>query len=124
MCSWLEDLNRRHAEIVASRISADKMRQRDQVLSAENEKLKVLINHPDSNNFDLKDPQFQTSSVQWVPELVQSSDFAFWLHFSDIVFDTVGEYRICSKNNRIGKGHQEAFWSTEPSATDSSSRQN
>lgn len=42
MCSWLEDLNRRHAEIVASRISADKMRQRDQELSAENDKLKVV----------------------------------------------------------------------------------
>ncbi|XP_024388572.1 kinesin-like protein KIN-12F [Physcomitrium patens] len=39
--SWLEDLNRRHAEIVASRISADKMRQRDQELSAENDKLKL-----------------------------------------------------------------------------------
>lgn len=43
LCSWLEDLNRRHAEIVASRMSADKMRQRDQELSTENEALKVLV---------------------------------------------------------------------------------
>jgi hypothetical protein len=41
MSSWLEDLSRRHAEVVASRMSADKMRQQVQVLSAENEKLKV-----------------------------------------------------------------------------------
>lgn len=43
MCSWLEDLSRRHAEVVASRMSADKMRQQVQVLSAENEKLKVYL---------------------------------------------------------------------------------
>ncbi|XP_024384201.1 kinesin-like protein KIN-12C isoform X3 [Physcomitrium patens] len=39
--SWLEDLNKRHAEIVALQISAEKMRHRDLFISAENEKLKL-----------------------------------------------------------------------------------
>jgi len=42
VCSWLEEINRRQAEMVAARVSVEKMRQRNQALTAENENLKVL----------------------------------------------------------------------------------
>lgn len=41
-CRWLEEINKGQAEIVAARVSAEKFRQRDQVLTTENEKMKVL----------------------------------------------------------------------------------
>jgi hypothetical protein len=42
VCSWLEEINRRQAEMVAARVSVEKMRQRNQALTTENENLKVL----------------------------------------------------------------------------------
>ncbi|CAK9206237.1 unnamed protein product [Sphagnum troendelagicum] len=38
---WLEEINKGQAEIVAARVSAEKFRQRDQVLTTENEKIKA-----------------------------------------------------------------------------------
>lgn len=41
--SWLEEISRKQAEMVAARLSAEKLRVRDDTLTAENEKLKVFI---------------------------------------------------------------------------------
>ncbi|XP_077215305.1 phragmoplast orienting kinesin 2 isoform X2 [Tasmannia lanceolata] len=38
---WLDEINRRHAELVALQIASEKLRQRDQFLTTENEMLKV-----------------------------------------------------------------------------------
>lgn len=40
---WLEEIDRRQAEMVAAQIALEKLRQRDQLLQAENEMLKVKI---------------------------------------------------------------------------------
>ncbi|OVA15456.1 Kinesin [Macleaya cordata] len=43
---WLEEINRRHAEMVALRVASEKLRQRDQCLTTENEMLKMEnVNH-------------------------------------------------------------------------------
>lgn len=39
--SWLEEIQRKQAEMVAARVTAEKMRFRDETLTAENDKLKV-----------------------------------------------------------------------------------
>eukprot|EP01018_Ginkgo_biloba_P015827 Gb_22755 [translate_table: standard] len=39
--SWLDEINRRQAEMVAARVAAEKLRQRDQFLTTENEMLKT-----------------------------------------------------------------------------------
>ncbi|XP_057869677.2 kinesin-like protein KIN-12F isoform X1 [Cryptomeria japonica] len=39
--SWLDEINRRQAEMVAARVAAEKLRQRDQFLTTENEMLKA-----------------------------------------------------------------------------------
>ncbi|MCO5566578.1 hypothetical protein L7F22_020255 [Adiantum nelumboides] len=39
--SWLEEINRRQAEMMTARVAAEKLRQRDQLLSMENETLKL-----------------------------------------------------------------------------------
>lgn len=46
--SWLEEITRQQAEIVAARASAEKMRFRDNALTAENEKLRVATPPLDS----------------------------------------------------------------------------
>jgi hypothetical protein len=38
---WLEEIDRKQAEMVAAQISLEKLRQRDQLLKTENEMLKV-----------------------------------------------------------------------------------
>jgi kinesin family protein 15 len=40
---WLEEIDRKQAEIVAAQIALEKHRQRDQLLKTENEMLKVAI---------------------------------------------------------------------------------
>jgi kinesin family protein 15 len=40
-CSWLEEINRRQAEMMTARVAAEKLRQRNQEFGAENEALKV-----------------------------------------------------------------------------------
>lgn len=40
-CSWLEEINRRQAEAVAARVSAEKLRLRDQNITAENDRFRV-----------------------------------------------------------------------------------
>lgn len=40
---WLEEIDRKQAEIVATQIALEKHRQRDQLLETENEMLKVAI---------------------------------------------------------------------------------
>ena len=40
-CSWLEEINRRQAEMMTARVAAEKLRQRDQLCVAENEALKI-----------------------------------------------------------------------------------
>lgn len=40
---WLEEIDRKRAEVVAAQISLEKLRQRDHLLKAENEMLKVEI---------------------------------------------------------------------------------
>ncbi|KAF6160589.1 hypothetical protein GIB67_019529 [Kingdonia uniflora] len=43
---WLEEINRRHAELVAAQVACEKLRQRDQLLTTENEMLKAdNMNH-------------------------------------------------------------------------------
>lgn len=39
---WLEEIERKQAEMVAAQIALEKLRQRDQMLKTENEMLKVL----------------------------------------------------------------------------------
>nr|CAD1841377.1 unnamed protein product [Ananas comosus var. bracteatus] len=39
--SWIEEINQKHAEMMAARISAEKLRQREQFLATENEMLKA-----------------------------------------------------------------------------------
>ena len=38
---WLEEIDRKQAELVAAQIALEKLRQREKLLSTENEKLKV-----------------------------------------------------------------------------------
>ncbi|KAF8406359.1 hypothetical protein HHK36_008446 [Tetracentron sinense] len=43
---WLEEIDRKHAEMVAARFALEKLRQRDQFLTTENEKMKIEnVNH-------------------------------------------------------------------------------
>ena len=42
MNSWLEEIQRKQAEMIAARVSAEKLRFRDDALTAENESLKVV----------------------------------------------------------------------------------
>lgn len=42
--SWLEEIERKQAEMVAAQVALEKLRQRDQTLKTENEMLKVHIN--------------------------------------------------------------------------------
>lgn len=39
--SWLDEINRRKAEMVAAKIASEKLQQHGQLLTAENEMLKV-----------------------------------------------------------------------------------
>lgn len=44
--SWLEEIQRKQAEMMAARAYAEKLRFRDEALTAENENLKVLYIRP------------------------------------------------------------------------------
>lgn len=44
LCRWLEEIDRKQAEMVAAQIALEKLRQRDQLHKTENEMLKVRIN--------------------------------------------------------------------------------
>jgi kinesin family protein 15 len=39
--SWLEEIDCKHAELVAAQVALEKLHQRDQLLKTENEMLKV-----------------------------------------------------------------------------------
>ncbi|KAL2651507.1 hypothetical protein R1flu_019635 [Riccia fluitans] len=62
--SWLEEINRRQAESVAARVSAEKLRLRDSLLATENEKLKVEVSSLRKKVTDLEEEYRKLSGQQ------------------------------------------------------------
>ncbi|KAI3872118.1 hypothetical protein MKX03_033179, partial [Papaver bracteatum] len=61
---WLEEINQRHAEMVALQVACEKLRQRDQFLTTENEMLKIEnVNHK-KKVMDLEDEAKKLSGQQ------------------------------------------------------------
>ncbi|KAL3700311.1 hypothetical protein R1sor_018333 [Riccia sorocarpa] len=62
--SWLEEINRRQAESVAARVSAEKLRLRDSLLATDNEKLKVEVSSLRKKVSDLEEEYRKLSGQQ------------------------------------------------------------
>ncbi|XP_042507685.1 kinesin-like protein KIN-12D isoform X2 [Macadamia integrifolia] len=61
---WLEEINQKHAEMVAARIALEKLRQRDQFLTTENEMLKVENANHKKNVMELEEEMKKLSGQQ------------------------------------------------------------
>ncbi|XP_019702656.1 kinesin-like protein KIN-12F isoform X1 [Elaeis guineensis] len=62
--SWLDEINQRHKELVAARVTVEKLRQRDQFISTENEMLKVENANYKKMTMELEDEVKKFSSQQ------------------------------------------------------------
>ncbi|KAF9600599.1 hypothetical protein IFM89_011128 [Coptis chinensis] len=61
---WLEEINRRHVEMVAAQVASEKLRQRDQFLTTENEILKKEIAGHKKKVMELEDEVTKLSGQQ------------------------------------------------------------
>ena len=94
--------------MVAARISAEKLRFRDDALTAENENLKVLY--------------IRSLWIAWTAWITftLARTVAHQHSTEPVVVDADTNRWASEEGRRVGAGSQEAIWAAEPSATDSS----
>ncbi|KAH7443327.1 hypothetical protein KP509_02G029400 [Ceratopteris richardii] len=104
--SWLEEIRRRQAEMMTARVAAEKLRQRDQLLSSENEMLKMENLSQRSRLAELEEEVNKLSGQQNLQQRIhhhakikeennqlrcKTEDLAAKLRRSEVLLSRVGE---------------------------------
>ncbi|XP_017698849.2 kinesin-like protein KIN-12F [Phoenix dactylifera] len=125
--SWLDEINQRHKELVAARVTVEKLHQRDQFISTENEMLKVENVNYKKMTMELEDEVKKLSSQQNIQQRIhhhakikeenrllrlQNEDLNAKLHRFEAVLSRVEEelarYRAsCGKNPYVDIDEEE-----------------